>query len=292
MGAYLSIGGVVLHVTCEGPQPLGLIGDTVGQFMLTETPQREPDVTVAWRDGDPRRVPLGELIYRPGAIWRMYRSADRGGHTAVISYANEGRLTPSASVLEIEPDWSHVRMTESVRSDGWSSALNLGASELIVRTRVLTKDGIVFHSSAVDDSGNGVLMVGHSGAGKSTQSVIWVEHAGATVLSDDRVVVRIENGQAVAYGTPWGGTAGIAVNASVPLRAILILQQAPTNELLRRTPTEAMPELLVRAFLPYWDVELLNRALNVVERITKSVPVYTFRCRADASVIPAVRSIL
>jgi hypothetical protein len=222
----------------------------------------------------------------------MHRSADGRGHTAVINYPNEGRLMPSASVLEIERDWSHVRMTESVRSDGWSSALNLGASELIVRTRVLTKDGIVFHSSAVNDSGKGVLMVGHSGAGKSTQSVIWVEQAGATVLSDDRVAVRIENGQAVAYGTPWGGTAGIAVNASVPLEAMLILQQHPTNELVRMTPTEAMPELLVRAFLPYWDSDLLARALDVVERIVNSVPVHTFRCRADASVIPAVRSIL
>jgi hypothetical protein len=248
-------------------------------------------VRVAWRDADPTGTALGDVLFDPGSIWRLHRSATGPGCTAVISYSDGGRLTPRATVVEASPDWTRCRVTEAARADGWSSVLNLGAGELIVRTRIVLENGAIFHASAVDDEGRGVLFVGHSGAGKSTQSLIWAD-AGATVLSDDRIGVRVAAGGATAYGSPWGGTAGIARNASVALRAVMVLEQHPTNELRRLSDVEALPLLLVRSFLPYWDGSLLNAAMETVHSLAETVPVYILRCRADASVLPVVRSVL
>ncbi len=288
---HLSIGGVLVRVEPDSPAPVGLVGERLGSFVV-EDGRRDPDVHLVWRDGDPTEIALGELLYYPGAIWRMHRSADHSGYVIVVAYSDDGHVTPKASVLETDPGWSRMRLTERASGPPWSSLLNLGVGELIVRTRVILDGGLVFHAAAVDDSGRGILMVGHSGAGKSTQSLIWQQVPGATVLSDDRIAVRVEPDRVAAYGTPWGGTADIARNGSVALRTILVLEQSPVNEVIRLSPVQAMPLLLVRSFLPYWDGSLMATAAETVERILQRVPVYVFRCRPDESVIEVVRGIL
>lgn len=289
--SYLSIGGLLIRVDSEAPAPAGLIGDRLRAFEIS-SPSRDPDVRLLWRSQDPTAIRLGETLFDPGSIWRLHRSHDNQGYVAVVAYGDDGRLTRRASVIEADMGWSDCRLTEAVDHEGWSSLLNLGVGELLVRTRIVRDRGILFHSSAVDDSGKGILMVGHSGAGKSTQSLIWAEQPRTVVLSDDRVAVRLAGDAPTAFGTPWGGTAGIAKNSSVPLNVILVLEQSPTNELIPLTPEQALPLLLVRSFLPYWDGELINAAMDTLLTIIERTRVYVFRCRADASVIPIVRSVL
>lgn len=287
----LSIGGVRIRVSAEGPFPAGFIGPRLEQFRSEEPFDGRADVEVSWRNADPSGTALGELIFAPGSVWRLYRSPDGDGLVAVISYAHRGELNADAAVVEADRSWRVCRVTENARVEPWHSLLNLGAGELIVRTRLVLDGGLMFHATAVDDAGRGILMVGHSGAGKSTQSTIWVR-AGATVLSDDRIAVRPCDGVFTAFGSPWGGTADIARNASVPLRTILVLEQAPTNELVPVSPDAAMGLLLARSFLPYWDAELLGCAMDTAARLVDAVPVRILRCRPDDSVIPVVRSIL
>jgi len=287
----LSISGMRLGIECAEPAPAGLIGDRLAPFVGDSAQAGAPDVRIVWSNADPTASAIGDLVFDPGSIWRLHRSASGEGYTAVISYSDGGRLTPRAAVIEASSAWDFCRMTEAAQQGGWHSLLNLGAGELIVRTRIVLDGGIIFHASAVDDAGRGVLFVGHSGAGKSTQSLIWAD-AGATVLSDDRIGVRISGGRATAYGTPWGGTAGIARNASVALQAVMVLEQHPTNELHRIPVNDALPLLLVRSFLPYWDASLVNAAMDTVQSLLEAVPVYILRCRADASVLPVVRSVL
>lgn len=280
-----------MRVEAAQPPPLDFIGDRLAQFLVDEDHCRTPSVRVQWRNADPSDTKLGEPIYFPGSIWRLYRSPDGHGFTAVISYQEDGALTPRAAVLEANGDWTEFRLTENVQKERFPSLLNLGAGELIIRTRLIMEGGVVFHSCAVDDNGKGVLMVGHSGAGKSTQSLIWAG-IGAKVLSDDRIAVRVVDNQAVAYGTPWGGSADIVDTGEVSLRAILVLGQSPENELQRLEPLDAVPRLLVRSFLPYWDRDLVARAAETVDKLVQAVPVFSFRCRPDESVVPVVRSVL
>jgi hypothetical protein len=252
-----------------------------------------PPVSLRWRDGDPDSVPRGELVHDPGSIWRAFRRPDGlDGHVIRIAYPrSDGGITGHA-VLTVNRTWDEIEAVERRREDRWQSLLNIGLGELILRARVLFADGLVCHSSGVDDNGRGLLFVGHAGAGNSTQALLWAQEPGVTVMNDDRVAVRLHPNGPVIYGTPWGGTAEIARNHQAPLAAIIMIEQAPENAVELLPPTQAATLLAPRTFLPYWDADLLARALGHMDRLLQTVPTYRLRCRPERAVIPLVRGAL
>ena len=104
------------------------------------------------------------------------------------------------------------------------------------------------------------LLLGTSGAGKSTSARLWAQRPGVTVLSDDRIVVRADGDDYRIYGTPWHGDAGYESPGSAPLAAVFILEQAPRNRVLDLTPASAVSQMMVRAFPAMWDQRGLDFA--------------------------------
>jgi hypothetical protein len=247
-------------------------------------------VALRWEESAGSPAPQGSLIYDPGSIWKMYRAGE--DYYAAMTYQNEGRAAQPQSVLQANPAWDDLTLTEQRIGPSWQSLLNIGAGELILRTAILFNDGLVFHSSGLDDNGKGIVFIGHSGAGKSTQVGLWTREPGVIAMNDDRVAVRLEAGGPMCYGTPWGGTADIARNHAAPLSALIVLEQAPENAIQRLTPAAAFSLLAARAFLPYWDPALMQRALANLSAILARTPVYRLRCRPEPVVIPLVRSVL
>ena len=128
--------------------------------------------------------------------------------------------------------------------------------------------------------------------GKSTQLGLWNHVPGVTAMNDDRIAVRPNANDAICYGTPWGGTAEIASNHQAPLSALILLEQASENKIQRLSPSTAAPLLLARAFLPYWDRSLMQRAFENLNVLLAHVPVYLLRCRPEPAVVSLVRSVL
>lgn len=260
------------------------LGDIVGD---------DPVVRLRWREGDPSAVARGPLVHDPGSIWRAYRRADgRDGHVVEVAYPGHRSTDPTRAAMTVNDTWDDIEVVEQPVGPNWQSLLNIGVGELTLRTRILFADGLVCHASGLDDNGRGLLFVGHAGAGKSTQALLWTAEPGVTALNDDRVAVRLHPDGPVIHGTPWGGTADIACNHQVPLAAILLIEQAPENALLPLSPAAAAPLLAPRTFLPYWDAALMGLALGHLERLLSAAPVYRLRCRPEPSVIPLVRAAL
>lgn len=281
-----SIAGIPFRLDCDRPlETLGLRG-RFGPFAVA--PMDGPGLTLTWQAGDPAAVPVGELLFDPGSIWRVYRRADGAAGWAVrIGYPSPD--TALRATLVTDADWSTVTMVERLQTG--PSLLTCGAGELLLRGRVLSHDGLVFHAAGLDDRGQGLLLVGHSGAGKSTQCGLW-EAAGAVAMNDDRVAARLLPGGPVIFGTPWGGTAEIARQHQAPLRAIIVIEQALENVLDPLPPAEAAALLLPRTFLPYWDAGLMANATTQLHRLLDLVPIYRLANRADAAVVDLVRSTL
>ncbi|MDP2996855.1 MAG: hypothetical protein Q8N47_05150 [Bryobacterales bacterium] len=288
---HIGIADILLEVRSPlSPAALG-IEEKLGPFFghAADSPEK---VLIDWREGDPVRPPEGNLIYDPGTMWRMYASSDRRTFHAHISYPAAEHEKPTEALLTANPTWSELSLTERRQGAPWRSLLSLGVGELIVRTRILFAGGIVFHASGIDDGGRGIVFVGHSGAGKSTLAELWSNVAGVGPMNDDRVAVRLTDGGAVAYGLPWGGAAGIERNCRAPLSALFVLEQSRDNAVHALPEKSSIPLLLARSFLPYWDRELMLRALAVVEALVERVPVYLLRWRLEPSVVPLVRSVL
>lgn len=63
---------------------------------------------------------------------------------------------------------------------------------------------VSFHSSSVEIDGKGYLLIGDSGAGKSTMALTLCKYFGARYISNDRIMVKIQNNEihAIPFGMP------------------------------------------------------------------------------------------
>lgn len=234
-------------------------------------------------------APLGALIYDPKANWRMHRSDQI--YSAVITTQDEKGIATRDCVLRANAQWDDVTLIEQPASSDWPSNLSFGASELLLRTKILLTDGLFFHAAGIDDNGRGIIFIGHSGAGKSTLAAMWSGLSGVTAMNDDRMAVRLIDGGAMCYGTPWPGSDGIARNHASPLTAIVLPEQAENNA-IQLVSVNAAPILLARTFMPWWDSSLIQRALSNITMLLARVPMYRLRFRRDPGVIDVVRSVL
>ncbi len=152
--------------------------------------------------------------------------------------------------------------------------------------------GCLVHAAALSDRGKGLLLVGESGAGKSTSSRLWREAGGPGVigLSDECALVCEEQpGQFRVYGTPWPSSAGIADPAGVPLRRVYFLHHALTNQAQPVEAQVALLKLLEQGQLAFWDETGAGIGLETLIKLAQSVPAYRLGFVPDASVIEYVR---
>lgn len=220
----------------------------------------------------------------------MYR--DESDYYAAITYESQARTPRTHAVLRANPGWNNLTLTERRFDPPWKSLLNFGAGELLLRTAIIPTGGLVFHASGLDDRGRGIVFVGHSGVGKSTQLGIWSQEPGVIGMNDDRVAVRVRSGAAMCYGIPWSGKADLDRNHAAPLAALVLLEQAPENAIKAVAPGAAAAQLAARALLPFWDPALVQAAMSNLDAVLAHVPVFRLRCRPESAVIPLVRSVL
>ena len=136
------------------------------------------------------------------------------------------------------------------------------------------RDGMPLHASLVEKDGYGVVFLGPSGMGKSTQAKLWVEHQGADFIIGDRPGLRRINGKWIGFGMPWDGKDGIRQQKQVPIRALISLEQAPENSIRRLTKQEAMMVLLNQVMMPMWDDVAMALLTPLMGQLATEIPFY------------------
>lgn len=136
------------------------------------------------------------------------------------------------------------------------------------------RDGMPLHAALVEKDGYGVVFLGPSGMGKSTQAKLWVEHQGADFIIGDRPGLRRIYGQWIGFGMPWDGKDRIMQQKQVPIRALISLEQAPENSIRRLTKQEAMNVLLNQVMMPMWDDAAMALLMPLMGRLATEIPFY------------------
>jgi hypothetical protein len=162
--------------------------------------------------------------------------------------------------------------------------------------RLTQERAIELHSCGiVTADGVGNLFVGHSEAGKSTTTRLWTDCGDVQVLSDDRIIVRRDPIELSAnkrtmrmYGTPWHGEARHASPQSACLSRIMILQHGHGNVLTRLSPRDAVAELFARSFVPFHRHEYVDSALDFLQELVGSVPVYRYAFEPDQRAVDKI----
>ncbi len=142
-----------------------------------------------------------------------------------------------------------------------------------------SRDTLLLHASVVEYNGSGYLFLGKSGTGKSTHSRLWLQHAnGATLLNDDNPVVRVIDGQAYVFGSPWSGKTPCYLNRKTPVGAIVRLHQAPHNTINRLDGTKAYAALLPSCSCMKWNHPMAEAVHRTIGQVLESVAVYDMAC--------------
>ncbi len=145
--------------------------------------------------------------------------------------------------------------------------------------KMVDYDAFLFHASVVSVDGKAYAFAAKSGVGKSTHTRLWLEHFGekAMIVNGDKPIIRIENGQFVAYGTPWCGKENLENNIGVPLKALCFLERGTKNRIERADSKEVCRRIFHQVVMPK-DVKRRLHFLSMIENMIKTIPVYILHC--------------
>ena len=251
----------------------------------------EPEVSIHARYGalPPIVLPDEELVFDTEMVWSLYRSG--GSDVLAIRSPVFGPQPYKVAIFRDEfrqgEVYSQPRPGERGESALLPSPLEFPLAEVLMVCLMARGRGLMVHACGIDDGGRGYLFAGNSTHGKSTMAGIWREEA--TILNDDRIVLRWREGRFWMYGTPWHGDYSGVSPRGVPLEKVFFLRHAGENELRHQEGTAAASKLLTRSFLPLWDAEGMAFSLDFCARVAGAVPCYELGFVPDQDVIDFVR---
>jgi hypothetical protein len=284
----IEIGGFTFGMCCQ-PNMSVRLDDEHQRFVLPNTPQAgcHFELDIAWADS--LNLPARKPSFVSGGLWSAFRVP-----TGTEFYFNSPALGPApykAAWLDDSFSRGHVLFNRSLfQTVNHVFPLEYPIDELITMHRLSLGEGVEVHALGLaDEDGQGYLFLGHSGAGKSTSARLWMSMPGVKLLSDDRIIIRKQDGQFWMYGTPWHGDAGVSSPGRAPLSAIFFLEQAPANELLPIARTTAAAELFARAFVPHYLEAAIRFTLGFLDDLTHAIPCSSFRFTPTKSAVEAIR---
>ena len=173
---------------------------------------------------------------------------------------------------------------EYIRTNGWYSLSLLPTDQIWLAPLLANRNAVLLHSAAVILNGQGLLFVGHSGAGKST--TVKMLKRRAEILCDDRNIARCWDTGWRVHGTWSHGEVADVSSASAPLHAILFLQQDTRNEIVPLTnPKEIWRRLLPTFIKALVTAEWWQKELGIIERIVNEVPCYTMHFDKSGAIV-------
>jgi hypothetical protein len=282
---FLSIGGVVISLDAGADGPPAVVDGAARAFVIPSGVS-DIDVRSAW--GDLPSVSHGRLLFDSGGLWQLHERDDR------FVYSFTSPLFPGGPYREASFDRSFRQGVVTLDRRSFAgrtpaSPLEYPLDELMVINRLAFEGGVEVHGCGViDESGAGYLFAGQSGAGKSTSARLWARTS-ASVVSDDRVILRRDGPGIRMHGTPWHGDGEFAEPVSAPLSRVFLLRQARRHAIVAVSPATAAALLFSCTFPVFHDPAALGSTLATLSRVVEAVPVDALEFTPTPDVVEFVR---
>ncbi len=164
---------------------------------------------------------------------------------------------------------------------------HIGFEELLIG-----RGRLILHASLVDSPFGGILFSGASGVGKSTQGELWKRYEGSQVINGDRPILYKGAEGWLACGSPYAGSSDYHVNASVPIAAVVMLEQDDACSIRRLPTADAFRNLYAGTVMNSWNAAYMDAACDLLTDLSGSVPVYHLRCTPDRAAVETVKAVL
>lgn len=188
------------------------------------------------------------------------------------------------AMLSISPDYKTGRALICANEATQQRMVSNFAMIMYAFSAIWT-DTLVIHASVILNNSKGYAFLGKSGTGKSTHSRLWIDHVdGSQLLNDDNPVVRLIDGKAYIFGSPWSGKTFCYKDVSANLAAVVRLSQAPENSIKQLNGIYAYAALFPSPTYMRWDDEMSAQASRVVESFisAEGLRFFALACRPDA----------
>jgi hypothetical protein len=242
------------------------------------------------------------VLFGEGDVWRL--QAEPTGYR--LSFYRMGEQRPH-TVARANADTTCVRvhldrevLLGQPRAKMLRNPVRYPLDQLLLMNYLASRGGVIAHAAGAVLQEKVVVLLGRSGAGKSTVSRLLVAAGlGEAILSDDRVIVRTERdgtgsagddgpARAEVWGTPWPGDAGIARNAGAPLGGLFFLVQAGETALTRLDAGAAMRRLVPVVSAPWYDRERGGQVMATCARLVEDFPCFDLHFRLHEEVVELI----
>jgi hypothetical protein len=288
--ALIKIADIVFGVYCDTPLDTFQLESYYNIFFCNESPEviinghyaQIPDV----------RLTNENKVFESDTCWDVYKN---DGRTIFVLTTPANRASPYCLALfkdnfRYGDVYYQVSLIDKqFNEDGYPQPLAFPLFHLLMISILSQGYGILLHACAIDDRGQGYLFPGSSTHGKTTIARLWQDDA--TVLNDERIVLRQHEGNFWIYGTPWHGEFNKVSSQGVPLKKIFFLRKAEINSTDRLIGANAALHLLTHCFLPYWDTDGMNFTLRFCSNITTEIPCYELGFVPDKSIVDFLRCV-
>lgn len=283
----ICIAGVNFSIRCQDSVKLQDHNPVYSSFLVTKNNSTNIDIDVSIEINNFPDMSKQAKIFDSGHAWSMFM--DNEDYVVVMN--------PQGS--DKKPVWT-ARFDHAVQKVTISIGKGLihKHNDLFMVPNLVTypldqillmylfaqKEGVLIHAAGLCFRDTGYIFPGKSGSGKSTISRQLTGLDDYEFLSDDRIIIRKSNETFKAFGTPWPGEAGIAVNKNATLSGIFLISQASYNKIEEIKPQKAMERLLPVVSIPWYDKDIMIKILDFCEDLISNVPVYELYFKPDIEV--------
>lgn len=230
----------------------------------------------AWGAFESNKIERPDIIFRVACQKSVDYQVERyllgGDWNQILRYGRD--------LLLVDDDWNDCLMLPPRETTSVAVFTNQ-----IYYTYAARRKMLQLHCATIEDRGRGILFLGPSGVGKTTQAERWAKYRGAAIINGDIGFVQRTPRDYTAWGTPWHGSSPYCLNTSVPVKALVVLKQSPENRLRDLTGFEKVSEVSGNVFYPTWLEDGMELCTDTLNHLLTDLPVYRLDNRADEEAV-------
>jgi len=286
---YYQIAGITIQVAADFPLTDETFAPKFEAFRVDGPGDDTVSVRLLSAVPAPSELRLGQEVYRRPP-WAVYRQRDAWVYLG-ISPDGEARDPHSVSIFDLDHSRGTICRREDIfRRPGLHSLTTFPSDQILLARLLADRQGCILHASGILVDGKGLLFVGHSEAGKSTMIKMFRGHG--EILCDDRIIVRRWPEGFRIHGTWSHGELPDVSPAGGPLRAILLLEQARTNELnLIVDRRKQLGGILAHVVKPLLTADWWEKTLDLAGKMAAEVPIYLLRFDMSGQVVDLLKKL-
>lgn len=240
---------------------------------------------------------LPSIFSKKTQNWNSFLQKENYEKTIEITYINKNQesygleeymcffacsrcIRRNSDIMLVDKDWQHAAILSLNEEESFDAFTNQ-----IFYTHAVQQHMIQIHSSMIDYHGKGILFLGPSGIGKTTQAELWNQYRDALIINGDMNFIQETDDGFLGWGTPWHGSSPYCENTNVPVHALVILKQASENSIRELKDFEKVQKTSDNVIYPTWLENGMELCLETLDHLLTKIPVYELSCRPDEDAV-------